>query len=149
MRAVIQRVSSGSVEIPELNYEEKIAAGLVVLLGIKTGDRISDAEYLAEKCCSFRIFNDNSGKMNLSLKDTGGEILVISQFTLYGDTARGNRPGFTEAARPGEAVPLYETFLAVLEKTIGKEKVKKGIFGEMMKVKIINEGPVTIIADSK
>jgi D-aminoacyl-tRNA deacylase len=149
LRVVIQRVSSGGVEIPEMNYEERIGAGLIILLGIKTGDKINDAEYLAEKCCSYRIFNDSSGKMNLSLKDTGGEVLVISQFTLYGDTARGNRPGFTEAAKPEQAVPLYETFLARIESIIGKEKVKKGIFGEMMRVRIINEGPVTIIADSK
>jgi len=149
MRVVIQRVSEGGVKIPPENYERTIGKGIVILLGIKSGDTEKDVKFLADKCCNLRIFNDEDKKMNLSLKDVDGEALVISQFTLYGDASRGNRPGYTEAARPEEAIPLYEKFIAQMKNNISEEKVKSGIFGAMMDVIIINDGPVTIIIDSK
>ena len=149
MRVVVQRVSEGSVTIPVKNYEEKIGKGLVVLLGIKTGDTEKDVIFLADKCCNLRIFEDENDKMNLSVKDTNGEILLISQFTLYGDAQKGNRPGFTDAARPEEAIPLYGKFIERVKENVGESKVKTGIFGAMMMVKIFNDGPVTIIIDSK
>jgi D-aminoacyl-tRNA deacylase len=149
LRIVVQRVSEGSVTISENNYAEKIGKGLIVLLGIKTGDSEKDVVFLADKCCNLRIFEDENDKMNLSVKDVSGEILTISQFTLYGDAQKGNRPGFTDAARPEEAIPLYEKFIERVKENIGESKVKKGIFGAMMMVKIFNDGPVTIIIDSK
>ncbi len=149
MRVVVQRVSEGSVTIPVKNYEEKIGKGLVALLGIKTGDTEKDVIFLADKCCNLRIFEDENDKMNLSVKDTNGEILLISQFTLYGDAQKGNRPGFTDAARPEEAIPLYGKFIERVKENVGESKVKTGIFGAMMMVKIFNDGPVTIIIDSK
>jgi len=149
LRAVIQRVSEGSVNIPVENYEEKIGKGLVVLLGIKIGDTEKDVEFLADKCCNLRIFQDEKDKMNLSIKDIDGEMLIISQFTLYGDAQKGNRPGFTDAAKPEEAIPLYEKFITRIKGNIGESKVKTGIFGAMMMVKIFNDGPVTIIIESK
>jgi len=149
MKVVIQRVSEGSVSIPEENYKAKIEKGLVVLLGIKTGDSEKEVTSLADKCCNLRIFEDENDKMNLSIKDIDGELLIISQFTLYGDAQKGNRPGFTDAAKPHEAVPLYEKFIARVKENIGESKVKTGIFGAMMFVKIFNDGPVTIIIESK
>jgi len=149
LRVVVQRVSEGSVTIPGEKYEAKIGNGLVVLLGIKIGDGEKDVTFLADKCCNLRIFEDENDKMNLSIKDINGEMLIISQFTLYGDAQKGNRPGFTDAARPEEAIPLYEKFIARVKENIGDEKVKTGIFGAMMMVKIFNEGPVTIIIESK
>ena len=149
MRVVVQRVGEGSVTISEKNYEEKIGKGLVILLGIKTGDSEKDVIFLADKCCNLRIFEDENDKMNLSVKDVKGETLIISQFTLYGDAQKGNRPGFTDAARPEEAIPLYEKFIERVKENIGDSKVKTGIFGAMMMVKIFNDGPVTIIIDSK
>jgi len=149
LRVVVQRVSEGSVTIPGEKYEAKIGNGLVVLLGIKIGDNEKDVAFLADKCCNLRIFEDENDKMNLSIKDINGEMLIISQFTLYGDAQKGNRPGFTDAARPEEAIPLYEKFIARVKENIGDEKVKTGIFGAMMMVKIFNEGPVTIIIESK
>ena len=149
MRVVVQRVSEGSVTIPGEKYEAKIGNGLVVLLGIKIGDGEKDVTFLADKCCNLRIFEDENDKMNLSIKDINGEMLIISQFTLYGDAQKGNRPGFTDAARPEEAIPLYEKFIARVKENIGEERVKTGIFGAMMMVKIFNDGPVTIIIESK
>jgi len=149
LRIVVQRASEGSVTISENNYEEKIGKGLVVLLGIKTGDSEKDVVFLADKCCNLRIFEDENDKMNLSVKDISGEILIISQFTLYGDAQKGNRPGFTDAARPEEAIPLYEKFIERIKENIGNSRVRTGIFGAIMKVKIFNDGPVTIIIDSK
>jgi D-aminoacyl-tRNA deacylase len=149
LRVVVQRVSEGSVSVAENNYEAKIGKGLVVLLGIKTGDTEKDIIFLADKCCNLRIFEDENDKMNLSVKDINGEILVISQFTLYGDAQKGNRPGFTDAARPEEAIPLYEKFIGRVKENIDELKVKTGIFGAMMMVRIFNDGPVTIIIDSK
>jgi D-tyrosyl-tRNA(Tyr) deacylase len=137
------------VKIPEKNHNQIIGKGMVVLLGIKNGDSENDANYLADKCSSLRIFEDKNEKMNLSLKDIDGEVLVISQFTLYGDASKGNRPGFTDAARPDEAIPLYEKFIRRMKENLNEVKVKTGIFGAMMEVKIINDGPVTIIIDSK
>ena len=149
MRALVQRVSEGSVFIANEDYSANIEKGMVLLLGIKSGDTIDDVNYLADKCCNLRIFEDDDGKMNLSINDITGEILVISQFTLYGDTKRGNRPGFTDAAKPDEAIPLYEKFIRRLKENIGENKVKTGLFGAMMQVKIINEGPVTLMIESK
>jgi D-tyrosyl-tRNA(Tyr) deacylase len=149
MRVVVQRVISGSVSIEEENYEAKIGKGLVILLGIKTGDSEEDVIFLADKCCSLRIFEDENRKMNLSVKDIDGGILIVSQFTLYGDAQKGNRPGFTNAARPEEAIPLYEKFIARVKQNLGESKVKTGIFGAMMLIKIYNDGPVTLIIDSK
>lgn len=149
MRAIVQRVKLASVEIPDENYYKEIQTGLLILLGIKTGDKIVDAEYLADKCSSLRIFEDESDKMNRSVKDIFGSVLVISQFTLYGDTSRGNRPGFTDAAKPDEAIPLYEKFIEQMRKNLGKEKVETGIFGTMMNIELINYGPVTLIVESK
>ncbi len=156
MRAVVQRVSEGGVFIPKKNYSAEIKNGMVILLGIKIGDREEDANFVADKCCNLRIFSrrdalaeDENEKMNLSIKDIDGEVLIISQFTLYGDARKGNRPSFIEAARPEEAIPLYEKFIERVKQYLGASKVKTGIFGAMMEVKIINDGPVTIIVESK
>lgn len=149
MKAVVQRVSSGSVTIKSENYYAEIGKGQVILLGIKEGDTEQDAIFIADKCTNLRIFEDENEKMNLSLKDINGEVLVISQFTLYGDAQKGNRPSFTLAAKPETAVLLYDKFLTRMKENLGSEKVKEGIFGAMMEVKIINDGPVTIIIDSK
>ncbi len=149
MRAVVQRVSKGSVDILSERYNKKIGKGFVILLGIKSTDNDNDATFVADKCCNLRIFEDENEKMNLSLKDVDGEVLIISQFTLYGETAKGNRPSFIEAAKPEQAIPLYEKFINRVENNLGKEKVKTGIFGAMMKVEIINDGPVTLIVESK
>jgi D-aminoacyl-tRNA deacylase len=149
LRALVQRVSEGGVLIENENYSANIERGMVLLLGIKTGDTIDDVNYVADKCCNLRIFEDDNGKMNLSIRDITGEILIISQFTLYGDTKRGNRPGFTDAAKTDEAIPLYEEFVKRLKENVGEDKIKTGLFGAMMQVKIINEGPVTLIIESK
>ena len=149
MKAVVQRVSSGGVLIKSENYERGIKQGFVILLGIRESDTENDSIFLADKCTNLRIFEDQNEKMNLSLKDINGEVLVISQFTLYGDTQHGNRPSFTLAAKPDIAIPLYEKFVKRMKENLGEVKVKEGIFGEMMEVRIINDGPVTIIIDSK
>jgi D-tyrosyl-tRNA(Tyr) deacylase len=149
LKAVVQRVSSGSVLIKSENYEREIKKGFVILLGIRNKDNEKDAIFLADKCTNLRVFEDENEKMNLSLKDIDGEVLVISQFTLYGDAQKGNRPSFVLAAKPETAIPLYEKFLKRMKENLGIEKVKEGIFGAMMEVKIINDGPVTIIIDSK
>ncbi|HMN49537.1 MAG TPA: D-aminoacyl-tRNA deacylase [Ignavibacteriaceae bacterium] len=149
MRVVVQRVSEGGVFISDMKYHEEIKNGLVILLGIKDDDNENDINYLADKCSNLRIFQDENEKMNLSLKDIDGEALIISQFTLYGDAQKGNRPSFIEAARPEIAIPLYEKFINRIKENLGENKVKSGIFGAMMQVKIINDGPVTIIIDSK
>ena len=146
MRAVIQRVSSGSVTI-DGKVVGKIGKGLVILLGVKNGDSETDAKSLADKCVNLRIFNDEDGKFNLSALDVGGELLAISQFTLYGDTRKGRRPSFIEAAQPEISEPLYEKFVEYLQES--GLKVATGKFGAMMQVEINNDGPVTIIAESK
>lgn len=149
MRAVVQRVSEGGVYIEKENYKAEISKGLVILLGIKSDDSLADMEFVADKCSSLRIFEDENEKMNLSLKDFNGEVLIISQFTLYGDAQKGNRPSFIDAARPEVAIPLYAKFIERMKNNLGEDKVKTGLFGAMMKVKIINDGPVTIIIESK
>jgi len=149
VKAVVQRVSNASVNIPLENYSAKIGRGMLILLGIKIGDTIDDVNYIADKCSRLRIFEDSEGKMNISVKDIDGEVLIISQFTLYGETVRGNRPSFIEAAKPDEAIPLYESFIARMKSNLGDDKVKCGIFGAMMDVSLINSGPVTIIVKGK
>ncbi len=147
MRAVIQRVSEASVVIKG-KVEGEIHSGLLVLLGIESEDSEADIDWMTSKILQMRIFSDAEGKMNESLLDQKGEILVISQFTLHASTKKGNRPSFIKAARPEIAIPLYEAFLKRLEIQI-PGKVQKGIFGADMKVKLINDGPVTITIDSK
>jgi len=149
LRALVQRVTSGAVSITAEKYEREIKNGFVILLGIRNGDAEQDSIFLADKCTNLRVFEDENEKMNLSLKEINGEVLVISQFTLYGDAQRGNRPSFTDAAKPETAIPLYEKFVKRMKENLSDEKVKEGIFGAMMEVKIINDGPVTIIIDSK
>lgn len=149
MRVVIQRVTHGSVTIAEPAYQQKIGEGMVILLGIRQGDSLEDVRFLADKCVNTRIFEDENGKMNLSLLSTNGEALIISQFTLYGDAHRGNRPSFSDAARPEEAIPLYEAFIARVQETLSTQRVKTGIFGAMMQIELLNDGPVTLIIDSK
>ncbi len=149
MKVVVQRVSSGGVFIKSKNYSKKIGKGFVILLGIREDDVQDNAIFLADKCSNLRVFEDQNEKMNLSVKDVAGEVLVVSQFTLYGDAQRGNRPSFTLAAKPEIAIPLYEKFVNRMKENLGDDKVKEGIFGAMMEVKIINDGPVTVIIDSK
>jgi D-tyrosyl-tRNA(Tyr) deacylase len=146
MRAVVQRVKEGSVEI-EKKEIAKIVEGLIILLGVGQNDVEKDAEYLAEKIVNLRIFEDKEGKMNLSVKDINGQILVISQFTLYGDCNKGRRPSFISAAPPDKAVKLYDYFKKYI-KNYGL-KIETGEFQTMMLVKIYNDGPVTILLDSE
>jgi D-aminoacyl-tRNA deacylase len=146
MRALIQRVSNGSVKIADKTVG-KIGHGLVILLGITHDDTEEDVKYLADKCANLRIFCDEDDKMNLSLMDIKGEALIISQFTLYGDVSKGRRPGFSEAARPNHAIPLYEKFVQTVKDC--KIKVATGEFGAKMLVDIKNDGPVTLMLESK
>lgn len=146
MRAVAQRVTRGSVTV-EGDVKGEIGPGLVVLLGVGHGDTEKDAQYLADKVANLRVFEDEQGKMNLSVLDTGGAVLTVSQFTLYGDCRKGRRPGFSEASPPEEARDLYEIFVRELEK-LGL-RVATGCFREHMMVEIINDGPVTLLLDSK
>ncbi len=146
MRAVLQRVTRASVTV-ERETIGAIQLGLVVLLGVARDDSETDAEYLADKIPQLRIFDDEQGKMNLSLRDMGGGVLVISQFTLYGDVKRGLRPSWSEAAAPDKAEPLYEFFIATLGKLVNK--VATGKFGADMQVELVNDGPVTILLDSR
>ncbi len=147
MRLVIQRVSKASVTV-ENQIIGEIGAGLLVLLGIEHEDSDEDIDWLVPKMIQMRIFSDQEGKMNCSLQDIRGELLIISQFTLHASTKKGNRPGFTGAAKPDQAIPLYESFLRKAETTLGKP-VQSGSFGADMKVSLLNDGPVTIIIDSK
>ncbi|MCB0474749.1 MAG: D-tyrosyl-tRNA(Tyr) deacylase [Flavobacteriaceae bacterium] len=147
MRAVIQRVSKASVSI-EGKVVSSIDQGLLILLGIVNEDTETDIEWLSKKIVNLRIFNDDQGVMNESLLDTGGDITVVSQFTLMANTRKGNRPSYIRAARPEVAVPLYEQFLSNMEKELNKP-VGRGVFGADMQVALVNEGPVTIIIDSK
>jgi D-tyrosyl-tRNA(Tyr) deacylase len=146
MRAVVQRVKQAAVSI-DGKIVGAINPGLVILLGVKNGDAESDAKFLADKCMNLRIFADEAGKFNLSALDVGGELLAISQFTLYGDTRKGRRPSFVEAAPPEISEPLYNTFVDHLRAS--GLKVATGQFGAMMLVEIHNDGPVTIILESK
>ncbi len=147
MRALVQRVREGHVSIGGV-VRVRIGKGYVILLGIRSGDTEDGARFLAEKCAKLRVLEDSDGKMNLSLADTGGSALVVSQFTLYADAQRGNRPGFTEAARPEIAEPLYRVFVGRMRELLGNERVVTGEFGAMMEVLIANDGPVTILIES-
>ena len=149
MRAIVQRVNSASVKIQEQNYHQAVGKGLLILLGIKSGDTEKEVVFVADKCAKLRIFEDADDKMNISLKDIGGEILIVSQFTLYGETSKGNRPNFTNAAKPDEAIPLYKKFISRMKIILGEDKVKEGIFGAMMDIESVNYGPVTVIVESK
>lgn len=146
MRTVVQRVSSASVTV-DGNVIGKINKGFLVLLGIKSTDTKQDVDYMVKKVINLRIFRDENDKMNLSLKDVNGELLIVSQFTLYGDASGGNRPSFIEAAKPDIAIPLYEYFISECKKQISV--VQTGKFGADMKVELLNDGPVTIIMESK
>lgn len=148
MRAVVQRVSEASVKVPAESYEAMIGPGLLVLAAFIDEDTDEDLVWTARKIAAMRIFDDADGVMNLSVKDTDGEILAVSQFTLYASTVKGNRPSYIKAAKPDVAIPLYEKFLSLLDIELGKP-IKKGIFGADMKVGLVNDGPVTIIVDSK
>jgi D-tyrosyl-tRNA(Tyr) deacylase len=147
MRATIQRVSSASVSVDGKVISE-ISNGLLIFLGIEDADTGDDMKWLTNKIVNLRIFNDREGVMNLSLLQEEGEALVISQFTLHASTKKGNRPSYIKAAKPEIAIPLYEGFVAQLEKDLGK-KVGTGIFGADMKVALLNDGPVTIQIDTK
>ena len=147
MRVVIQRVKNASVSI-DAKIVGQIDKGLLVLLGIENNDTDKDVEWIFKKIVQMRIFSDEADKMNLSIQDIGGNILLISQFTLFASTKKGNRPGFTEAARLEKSIPLYEKCIATLNTLIGK-KIETGMFGADMQVQLINDGPVTIIMDSK
>ena len=149
MRALVQRVSKGGVQVSSHDYEASIEKGIVLLLGVKDSDGIDDVNFVADKCCNLRIFEDENDKMNLSIKDISGEMLIISQFTLYGDTRKGNRPSFNQAAPPVLAENLYKKFIDRVKNNIGEDKVQSGIFGAMMEVEIINDGPVTVLVESK
>ena len=144
MKLVVQRVKKAEVKV-DGNIIGKIDKGFLVLIGIKVGDKKEQADYLVKKLCNLRVFSDENDKMNLSIKDVKGKLLIVSQFTLYGDCSQGNRPSFIEAARPEEANPLYEYFCNQCE--LNNIEVQKGIFGADMKVELINDGPVTIIIE--
>ncbi len=146
MRLILQRVSSASVTI-DATITGQIGSGLMILAGIEHEDTLDDATWLVQKITQMRIFGDAEGKMNLCVKDIGGDLLVVSQFTLHASTKKGNRPSFIRAARPEIATPLYEQFLSLLETEMGKP-VARGIFGADMKVALVNDGPVTICIDS-
>jgi len=147
MRIVIQRVSEASVKI-DGEITSPIQIGLLVLLGIEIEDTTNDADYLIQKLINLRVFSDQDGKMNLSLTDVNGDILIVSQFTLHAVTKKGNRPSYIKAARPEQAIPLYEYFLSKTKSQFSG-KVLSGEFGADMKVTLVNDGPVTIIIDSK
>lgn len=147
MKAVIQRVSNASVTI-DSNIVAQIEYGLLILLGIEDADTQDDIVWLSNKITNLRIFNDDQDVMNLSLKETNGNAIVVSQFTLHASTKKGNRPSYIKAAKPDIAIPLYEAFVTQIERDLG-QKVQTGQFGADMKVALINDGPVTIIIDTK
>ena len=147
MKAVIQRVTSAAVHVDN-KVIAQIEHGLLVLIGIETDDNADDIIWLTSKIANLRIFNDENHVMNLSLKDVNGDVIVVSQFTLHAATKKGNRPSYIKAAKPEIAVPLYESFVLQLEIETGK-KVQTGLFGADMKVSLVNDGPVTIVIDSK
>lgn len=147
MIAVIQRVSQASVEINGA-LRANIKGGLLVLVGIEEADNMEDIDWLATKIVSLRIFNDEQGVMNISIRETGGDIIVVSQFTLHASTRKGNRPSYIKAAKPDVAIPLYGKFVATISAALGKP-VQTGEFGADMQVALINDGPVTILIDSK
>ena len=147
MKTVIQRVSSASVTI-ENKVVADIQKGLLVLVGIEDADNHEDINWLTAKIANIRIFEDQNQVMNLSIKDTAGDVIVVSQFTLHANTKKGNRPSYIKASKPDIAIPIYEKFIQQLEAELGKE-IQTGIFGADMKVALINDGPVTILIDSK
>ncbi|WP_282123036.1 D-aminoacyl-tRNA deacylase [Algibacter mikhailovii] len=147
MKIVVQRVSKASVTIAQKKVVS-IANGLLILLGVVNEDTIEDIGWLTNKIVNLRVFGDDSGVMNTSIKDINGEIIVVSQFTLHASTKKGNRPSYIKAAKPDVAIPLYQRFIKQLEQDLGKS-VQTGEFGADMKVELINDGPVTIIMDSK
>ena len=147
MRVVIQRVAGASVSIENKRFSE-IGTGLLVLLGIEVEDRPADAEWLVNKILQLRIFDDKEGVMNRSILDAGGEMMVISQFTLHARTKKGNRPSYVKSAPPDVAIPLYKHFLSLAEEGLGR-KIASGRFGAKMQVELVNDGPVTILIDSK
>jgi D-tyrosyl-tRNA(Tyr) deacylase len=147
MRALLQRVSSASVTI-DGSVHSSIGPGMLILLGVEEADGTEDIEWLAGKIAKMRIFGDSGGQMNLSIQETGGEALVVSQFTLHAVVKKGNRPSFIRAARPEQAIPAYESFCAALGRETGRPAAT-GVFGADMKVALVNDGPVTIWIDSK
>ena len=147
MRAVIQRVTGASVWIGGKEHA-RVGSGLLVLLGVETGDTAEEAAWLCGKIARMRIFPDTEGVMNIDVREAGGEILLVSQFTLHASTAKGNRPSYIRAARPEEAIPLYEHCAVLLAEESGRP-VKTGVFGADMKVELVNDGPVTIVIDSR
>jgi D-tyrosyl-tRNA(Tyr) deacylase len=148
MRVLVQRVKKCEVRIDGKSHSA-IGPGMLIFLGVRKGDAEEDARHLADRCAALRIFEDEQQKMNLSVKDIGGSAMVVSQFTLYADTKRGNRPGFTDAAPPDIAENLYEKFVRHLRDTLGESKVATGVFRAMMEVELINDGPVTVMIESK
>jgi len=147
MRAVLQRVTQANCKVDD-KITGEIGIGFLVLLGIEEADTTDDVQWLAQKIASMRVFSDENGLMNKALADVGGDILLISQFTLFAQTKKGNRPGFTRAARPDKAIPMYEAMINMLEDLTSK-KVATGIFGADMKISLLNDGPVTIVMDTR
>ncbi len=147
MRIVIQRVSEASVTVAE-NITGSIGTGLLVLMGVENADTDEDISWLSNKIVGLRIFNDENGVMNLGIKDVSGDILLVSQFTLHASTKKGNRPSYIKASKPDFAVPMYEKMIKQLKTDLGK-KIHTGVFGADMKVRLLNDGPVTIVIDSK
>jgi len=147
MRAVLQRVTQASCTV-DSEITGRIETGFLVLLGIEDTDTTEDSDWLAQKIVGMRVFGDENGLMNKALADVGGNILLISQFTLFASTKKGNRPGFTRAAKPDIAIPLYEKMIGKLSALLGRE-IKTGIFGADMKIALLNDGPVTILIDTK
>lgn len=148
MRVVIQRVREAGVYVPATGYRSGIGAGLLVLAAFEDADTETDLDWMTRKIAALRIFDDGKGVMNLSVKDIDGDIMVVSQFTLYASTVKGNRPSYIKAAKPDVAVPLYESFCSKVESALGKN-IGRGVFGADMKVSLLNDGPVTIIIDSR
>jgi len=146
VRVVLQRVSTARVTVGERTTGE-IDQGLLLLVGFRPGDDEETLAWMAEKVLGLRIFGDDEGKMNCSLEEVGGSLLVVSQFTLYGDTRKGRRPSFIEAAAPAVAIPLYQRFLAILRDRLSPGRVQEGEFGAMMSVELVNDGPVTLILE--
>ena len=148
MRVVIQRVKKAEVTIAEENYKDEIGEGLMVLAAFEDTDTADDIEWTAKKITAMRLFDDENGVMNLSVKETGRNVMVVSQFTLFASTAKGNRPSYIKAAKPEISIPLYEQFLKVMEDKM-ERRIAHGHFGADMQIALINDGPVTIVVDSK
>jgi D-tyrosyl-tRNA(Tyr) deacylase len=148
MRALIQRVKRSSVTI-DGKLHSSTGPGLLILLGVKLTDGEQDADYLADRCAALRIFEDSEGKMNRSVTETGGSVMVVSQFTLYADTRKGNRPSYSDAAGPELAEHLYNRFVERLSASLGKDRIGTGVFRAMMDVELVNDGPVTVTVESK